>query len=146
MVDLHTLIFDPKLTQLRQIFIHHAKKLTTLNIPREFVHIRMIYLSYVDLTEFVIHCTWTQLQIITLIAIPRLCQLSIPKECTRINYINLSKSGIQDLYLYPVFNEMITLQATEVMSPITIRTHRQNIEFIQATFAFHIQLLKENLI
>lgn len=141
--QLDTLELDSGLKQMRQIFINHSPKLTTLNIPQKFTHLEMIYLTNLDLSEFTIHPTWTKLQVIGLISIYKLVRLAIPKECTYINYINISKSGIREIYLYPILKQSIIIQAGEVIHPIILYTFEKNIDHIQATSMINIHTIKE---
>jgi hypothetical protein len=134
--QLEMIKLDPKLINFERIFINYAKSLTQLEIPKEYTLLDMIYLSYLNLSFFIIHPTWERLQVIALIGMTSLTQIVIPKDCTRINYINISKSGVKKIIIHPILQNDLHIQASGVFHTLTIHTHKKNIKYIQPSITF----------
>jgi|688.fasta_scaffold302627_2 hypothetical protein len=131
--NLEEIKLDPRLRRVQRIFINYAKKLTRVDIPQTYTCLDMIYLSHLNISTFTIWHTWSQIQVVALVGIPRIKTLIIPEECTRLNYLNISQSGISEIYLHPYLNDLLTIQATEMHTPVVLYTHPKNNDHLQTT-------------
>jgi hypothetical protein len=133
--------FDPKTNLVRDIFINHAKSLNTIDIPKEYTKLRLLYIAYTNISKLNISNTWSCLKNIVLIGVFQLSELIIPKECENIEFINISKSFVENIYLYPEFKQNLVIRATIVPS-ILIYTYTSNFVHIIKTGSLILKALK----